>query len=600
MKDTGWPLMGVAALLALALHAVVFALGLSPVSLGRLVDGDCYMRLVRVLELFQHGRWYDQEVTRSNAPYGTRLPWTRGMDVLLLAGAWAGTLFADFRTSLFWFGAISAPLLQAAAAALIAWGSAPLLESGWRIAAVALFLAQAGTYSFFKLGRPDHHALQVVLMLAVVAVLVRCATRKDAMRGPAVAGVLAALALWVSAEALLVVLVGGVALGLLWLRDGAPRGRGLAAYAAGFMTATFLFLLVERHPSDWLTVEYDRIAITHVVLGLGMLAAADIVRRAEARGLLASAAGRAAAAAVLVGLLAAAIAVVFPGFFAGPFGNLTDDVKRLLMDDSREVRSLVPGTLVQAGTFFFLLGPLLVALPYAAWAAARGPRERRDGHLVLLVGMILFFAMALRYARVAPFAEALAVVPWAAALAAAVHGWPAAAGKAGRLALFAAMLGGPTMLGTLLATAGGHAHAPRNPCPWDRLAAHLDAARPAIDRPIVLTLMYAGPELLWRTPYDVVSAPFYDDRDGMMDTYNILGAAGEAADAAARTIVERRGVGLVVVCNGGGPAVTGTWGALRAPDALYERLRAGRPPAWLEPVPLPEDLAMFRLYTPRP
>ena len=59
-------------------------------------DSDCYMRLVRVSDLYQTGNWYDPVILRSDAPDGERSHWTRPFDVLLLAGTVPLSLVADF------------------------------------------------------------------------------------------------------------------------------------------------------------------------------------------------------------------------------------------------------------------------------------------------------------------------------------------------------------------------------------------------------------------------------------------------------------------------------------------------------------------------
>ena len=69
-------------ILICAIFVLFYISGLAPTKKGELADPDGYMRLVRVAELYNTGRWYDPVIPRSNSPYGERLHWTRPFDIL--------------------------------------------------------------------------------------------------------------------------------------------------------------------------------------------------------------------------------------------------------------------------------------------------------------------------------------------------------------------------------------------------------------------------------------------------------------------------------------------------------------------------------------
>lgn len=577
-----------AALLPLALHGALYAAGLTVANQGRLFDPDAYMRLVRVAELAADGNWFSERVARTNAPYGSSLPWSRPLDALLLAGAWAGTLITDFRAALYWAAALSGPVLQVAAVALVVALGRRLAGAGAALLAAVLFLAQSGLYSFFQLGRGDHHGLQITLLLAVVTTLAKGFDRQSERRWPIAAGSIAALALWVSAEALLVVLVAVAALGLLWLRHGGARA--LADFCAAFALGTALALIAERPVAGWLTVDYDKASVVHVVLALAMAATTRAVatwRPVIAR--MATPCGRALIGAASAALVALVMALGFPGFFVGPFGNLTPEVGALLMADVSELRPLWPTDWLATARLLFFLGPVVVALPWALWHG-----RRRDAYLLLALGMAIYLPFALQHMRVAPFVEALMVVPWAAAVIAVLAPlrgpatrWPRAATH---IAAAFVLVGWHVVASALVAAPHRDALPVLNdPCPWDALAAALEARRPAHLRPIILSHVYPGSELLWRTGYDVVSAPYHDDRDGIVDTLTVLAARN---DADALAVIDRRGVGVIALCRVMPYADAGAWAPISAaPDTLYRRLLTGTPPAWLAPVILPVAIA---------
>lgn len=107
-------------ILLLALHTIFYFSGLAS------RPGDCgdvgsYMRLYQVLELHDHGGWYDSVYHRSNAPYGELRQWTRPLDVLLYAGALPLSIFSDFQSALAWWGWLIGPILHIAALIALFW-----------------------------------------------------------------------------------------------------------------------------------------------------------------------------------------------------------------------------------------------------------------------------------------------------------------------------------------------------------------------------------------------------------------------------------------------------------------------------------------------
>jgi hypothetical protein len=81
---------------------------------------------VRVTALMEGGGWYDDLVTRGNAPYGERLHWTRPQDVLIVAltlPLWPLLGLAD---AVHVAGVIVSPLLHLAAVLAAGWVVRPL------------------------------------------------------------------------------------------------------------------------------------------------------------------------------------------------------------------------------------------------------------------------------------------------------------------------------------------------------------------------------------------------------------------------------------------------------------------------------------------
>ena len=96
---------------------------------------------------------------------------------------------------------------------------------------------------------------------------------------------------------------------------------------------------------------------------------------------------------------------------------------------------------------------------------------------------------------------------------------------------------------------------------------------------IILTSLWRGPEILWRTSLRVIGGP-YEIAPALSDTMSF--EKGDEWNA--RQIIEKRSVNFVLVCD-----------AEHTGD-FVDRLRRGSAPGWLQPVGLPGSPAGFRLY----
>ena len=97
---------------------------------GVLTGPDSHMRMVRVAELLQGEGWYDGTISRSNAPYGETLHWSRPYDLLLILLSLPMALVAGQAAGLSWAAGWISPLLHLACAAAVAWAALPVVSRG--------------------------------------------------------------------------------------------------------------------------------------------------------------------------------------------------------------------------------------------------------------------------------------------------------------------------------------------------------------------------------------------------------------------------------------------------------------------------------------
>lgn len=400
----------------------------------------------------------------------------------------------------------------------------------------------------------------------------------------------------------------GTALGLLWLWRGAPYDRFLSAYLGGLVATITLALAIERPPGDWLAPFYERLSIVHwfvaAAVAVAWLAArAAAGRIADVDRPLARLAALAAAGAIAL----AAIYVAFPAFFAAPLADGSPQIDRWLQDNI-EFLPLWPRDWASLQQFLTMLGPALVALVAMAWRWRAAAPALRNVFFVLAIGYAFYLPLALDAIRWGSFVQALAVLPLLSTLAA-VWRWDGAIALGAtriRLRSTAAvsLLFGPLFAAAVVAglhgappvtdpAAGPHTLAAasqvlrRQHCSVPAISVFL-ARSHSPDDGVLFSYLNWGAELVWRTPYSVVGAP-YTNPAALADTGAIFHATDDAAAAA---VVRQRGIGLILVCVDSFE---------RYPDRngvnLHNRLVAGAPPRWLAPVALPADLAQtFRLY----
>lgn len=590
----------VAILLTLALHAFVLLLASPGVLDGQLVDSDCYLRLMRIEILLSGGGWYDGNVPLLNAPHGLDMHWTRPFDVLIILLALPLMAFLTLPDALFWAGALISPVLHVVAAALIAWAAGPLLGRAGALLAVVLFLCQASLYGVFQIGRADHHSLLLVLAILALALLVRWSMgpRTSAMLA-ASAGLAVALGLWVGSEALMTLAVGGGALGLMWIMGERGAARALYTFALGLVVGMLIALVIERPPQDWFLAEPDRLSLVQIVLAAALAVAAWLVLVFDRRRPSAGVGARLLACGVLGMIPIGVMAALFPGFFAGPYGEVDEAVRQVFLVNVQEAEPMFDRGTTTLADAVFSIGPVLIALPFAVWAVFRR-RQEAAAWLLLIVAMGVYLAASMVQVRVLAYFQMVLVLPWAGAVFA-VGAWcwhrcnqPWRAPLTALVLIVA--LGGHIVAGALLLGKAGRETVTswQDSCDWSGLGTILGELAPPVTG-TVATMVFPGPEIAWRSGLGVVSAPYHRNTQGILDVHALFLSGPSDAEAIARA----RDIELIVLCEAAPGRGGHAWYLDQAGDGgLYSLLAKATPPEWLAAesleVPLAGEFLVYR------
>lgn len=572
---------GIIVLTAIVGVSASLLFGLTQIDIARreLIDTDGYMRYARILDLLQ-GRndWFDGWIHWSNSPFGHSMHWTRPLDALVIGLASPMAPFIGWSEAVYWAGLASGPLMLLALAAVVMWMARPVVSAQAAALAGLICVLQPGILGYSALGRLDHHISITAISLAVVG----CTLRSLAGHGPPMvwAGVLGAVALWVSTEAILPVGLAFASIVAVWV----IRGTNLVdarSWSKGFVLTASLALLVERGPGDLTTVEYDRISSSYLLAGaagwLGVAVATWIIRRwPHVEG------GRRSRLMILVGAMVLPIVgllVAFPGFAEGPFADTPDVVREIWLSKVAESQPMWDGA-NPIGFILLRLGIPIVGLVCSIHLTRRRSAERFVWGTVSVFLVVMIPAAALS-TRLASYPEALACIPVAAVV------WTTITRRASgpslghivlRLSLVMAAVLGHMVLG-FATTPFADDDSSRgvlagDECDLSRLEEAIDVAVP-VDGTILANIDL-GPILHVRTGRNVVATPHHRNVEGIIDAHTIMVSP---PDEALRRI-ERRGIDAVVTCSSADevylePVPT---------NSLYGRVVSGDLPNWLTEV----------------
>jgi hypothetical protein len=430
----------------------------------------------------------------------------------------------------------------------------------------------------FTAGQVDHHGLECLLMLATLACLLR--------RRPLAAGLVAGGAMWISPETLLYAAIPVLWLGVEWLLGTEEAARTLEDYTGGLTIAVCTALVIERPPTQWLMVDYDRLSMAQVAVATVALACAGVLRQVSA--LARNGWARIGVAAALVVGGSALLLAFFPGLLEPPEAHVSALVREKFLSTVAAENPFIPTDPVTAYWFLLDMGPALLPLlwlPFALRRAAAAPDTALNTARwrLLLITLSVSFIYGVARMRGGSFLGMALVLPGAEALVA-----------IGRRRLMLAVAASGWWWGT--AVGFDHLILPK-PMVWGiPRDCKFELVEPFLrgQTGTILTTLSEGPELAWRTGRPSVAGPYHTGGDSIADLYAVLESRGN--DHGAREVLNRRGVAFVVACRYRSPG-----NFRRHPDWLISRLAMGQGPDWLTPVPLPDGLSDdYLIYRPTP
>ena len=539
---------------------------------GTLVNPDSYMRLVRIQEALDHGRWFGDVVSGDVSGRGDVLPWSHLLDgLILLLRAPLRAIFPPDQ-ALLWAGAIMGPLSVGLLGALCAWVVTPIAERAWLwIAPVGVAVAPA-TISYGQFGCVTHHVPLAVLVAAAWGAGGRAAF--GSIWGGGLTGLFTGIGIWLSPEAMPFCMMALGAVYLSWaVRPVAPVALALAAGGSVFLASVAFALLVDPPFAGRAAPQLDRLSITFFCLAAIACALCWIPR-----GLMAIRVPAAARFAILgIGPVAglALWLALFPAYLHGLGALMTPEEAEVMSAFALEwVRLDTPNLFAM----YALTGVL--ATMGAVWLTFQQDKDLpRTLWTFAALCVAACTGLAILHGRFSPYPAVAAamLLPVFRSSPVVVHG-----GLVVRAGLVAGFIFLPYTVATAQAAARmvlgpaplaeGEVYGARLPdrCPV-RLAATVLAP---FFGAVVLADVDDGPELLFRTHVRIVGALYHSGAEGFM-RLRAAWRARELDDIPSE--LRATGAKYVLICPG-----RSRTGLVDGPTTtLFDRLNDGDPPAWL-------------------
>jgi hypothetical protein len=544
---------------------------------GAYFDSDDAMRMVQVRDLLAGQGWFDMTARRLDPTSGgVFMHWSRIVDAPLAALVkFFGLLFAPEQAER--AARLAFPLALQGLLYFAAGTAARALLGGKTVLPAIVMMFLGGVmFGQFQPGRIDHHAPQIVLLMAATGAMIAAMDMRRP-RWAMAAGALLALSMAISLENLHFIAIFCAAPALVFVARGAQARPLLLSFALGLGVGALAFYAASVAPRRWGEAYCDALSAPQMTLVAGVVVA--LASLAALSGKFPTPFARFVAAAFAGAAALGVYIAAYPACLGDPLAATDPLVRELWLSRVHEAMSLRKLAVRDLGEAAMLAAPTLFGLTAACGLAWRTDGEARARWLFLAALVAVGFAVGAWQIRAFSSVLPLAGLAWV--------GGALALAERGRARH--ELLGGPLALALLLmlaspfvwalgaseseAAPGGAPGVSKAACLASERIAALDALPPGL----ALTAIDLGPYLLERTRHSTLAGPYHRDNHGNRAALEIWTGPAESAAPRLRAL----GVRYVFFC----PGLIDD--ARDAPQgSLAAVLRDKAPPAGLRPQPL--------------
>jgi hypothetical protein len=558
-------------------------------------DFDGYWHLLRVENLYNSGNIYENTLSRSNAPYGEILHWTRAFDLLLYAGAYAGSFFVDFKVALFWWSIVVNPVLHVLSFLVLFWGLRDLIGDARASLFGILLPFQPHLYSIFNIGVPDHHG-SIIFIFSLFIALVFKSILSGNWKTFSICGIAGGIAIWFSIESIAVVLIALSLFGLAWVLEGKSYQRKNFLFSFLLLATTLLTMFIDTRPDELMKIEYDRRSIVHVFLWVTTTVFwALIVLVSKYTNLLDKKIARIIAAIIGVAACILLMHELFPHFFKNPLAEVDPAIQLIYLNEMTEFTGLFskPNNLFKSSIAYWTM--TLPGVPIGIFLAWRSiAKERLTWIFITLINIVFIILSAMTF-RMITYAILCTLIPISYAFYFPFAYITQNFGRPYNIiarAAFIVMCCYCFLLPNIAFDSDNKTSLLTNGKFLSQICHYLNEDPFFKKKPQrILTSIYWGPLLLYKTPHEVIGTPSHRNVSSILDTYYVMNALREDD---AHMIIRRRGIQAILIGrpeDGIGDFFPHNIKNVQdSGEIFHHQLWKGNIPAWLQLYAVPKAL----------
>lgn len=556
-------------------------------------DFDGYWHLLRTKDLYNFGNTYVSLLSRSNAPYGESLHWTSSFDLLLYAGAYIGSYFVDFNVALLCWSIILNPILHVLSFVFLYWCLRDIFGDLRASIFGVIYPFQLYLNGIFDMGVPDHHGAQIFFFSLFIAFAVKSIMIDD-WKVFAMFGIVGGLSLWFGIESIFIVLISIIFFCFLWILEGKSYLNKNILFSFMVLLISFLTILFDVKSDELLAVVYDRISIVHILLFFStsffwifvalVSKMTNFMENINIR-IIASVFG-----AIGCFLL---MKEAFPGFLENPLSEANSLIKMIYLNHTNEFTGLFSVNNIHPKVAYAYWILTLPAVPFGIYMVWHNRDKERKFWLyvtIITTGYIILSALIF---RTITYAMLCSIIPISYAISYVYifinERYDRSYFRFFRTA-FMLLCCLSFLLPAILLNPKQPEYLLHDKKFLSQICQYLDEDPFFEKKPKrILTSIYMGPLLLYKTKHEVIGTPSHRNVSGILDTYYVMNAK-KAEDA--HVIIRRRGIDVLLIGKpqyGIGDFFIDNNNIGKSGYIFHHQLWKGKIPTWLQPYPIPKS-----------
>ena len=556
-------------------------------------DFDGYWHLAKAKDLYNFGNTYHTTLSRSNAPYGEILHWTSSFDLMLYIGAYIGSFFVNFNVALLWWSIIINPILHVLTFLVLFWGLRDFIGD-FRASIFGILLPfQIFLIGIFETDVPDHHGAQIFLFALFIALIFKSIVNGN-LKIFSFCGIVGGISIWFGLESIAIIIIAITFFGLEWIIEGETFQIKNLIFSFTLLLTAALTLILDTSYENLVDIIYDRISIIHVFLFFIItLFWLVIFFIGKWKNVLQKNTSRFITAAIGSILCLSLMFQLFPLFFKNPLSEVNSTVLWLYLKKTDEFTGLFSENETHAILSYIYWAMTLPALPVSIFLSLRKQSKERIAWIFITILNIVYIVFSALIFRMSIYAILCALIPISYIVANLYmlieNKFNNSYGRILRTIFILVCCFSFLVPATLSKPSrSGYLFSDKNflyqTCQYLNDDSYFEKKPRRI-----LTSMYLGPLLFYKTQHEVIGTPSHRNVSGILDTYYIMNAQNEHD---AHTIIRRRGIEVIMI---GRPeyGISDYFNddIKRSGEIFHHQLWNGNIPSWLQAYPVPQCLS---------